>query len=116
MVFIKTTFINYSICNNVVKLSYGDDPQRHSSSAGDHLDIHHNGPSSASSSSSLSNNNNNNNSSSAHNNNNKPSGPPGSASSLTMSFSSEQIACVCEALQQAGDMEVISTKILFSYN
>ena len=78
------------------QLSYGEDPQRHSSSAGDHLDLHHNGPSSssASSSSSLGNNNNN--------NNNKPSG----SSMANMAFSSDQIACVCEALQQAGDMEV----------
>ena len=28
--------------------------------------------------------------------------------SLAMSFSTDQVACVCEALQQAGDMEVSS--------
>ncbi|KAK4029659.1 hypothetical protein OUZ56_022628 [Daphnia magna] len=88
-------------------LSYGEDPQqRHSSSGGDRLDLHHNGPSSASStsSSSLGHNNNNNN----NINNNKPMTGPSGSSSMAMAFSKDQVACVCEALQQAGDMERLS--------
>ena len=84
-----------------LQLSYGDDPARHSSSGGDHLDLH--GPSPASSSSSIGNNNNNN----TINNNNNENKMRMEASSMSgMNFTSEQIACVCEALQQSGDMEV----------
>lgn len=75
-------------------MSY-DELQRHSAASvsGETMEMmHHHGPSS---SSSMNNNNNNNN-----NNNKTPN------SSMTAGFNSEQIACVCEALQQAGDMEV----------
>ena len=36
------------------------------------------------------------------------SGDGSGKSSMSLSFTSEQIACVCEALQQSGDMERLS--------
>lgn len=63
------------------------------------MDLH--GPSPASSSSSNNNNNN-----TTNNNNNESKLRLDSGSMNGMNFTSEQIACVCEALQQSGDMEV----------